>query len=132
LRFRLSAPALVQVSVQTPTGEVAATTPPQLVEAGESTVSLPSSTQPGHVVSLTAYSGLHRVASTPVDTAALAPAGAAAAEARRLAASRSASQGSPPVVPAAIAFMLLLGVTVSLVVDRLAPAHYRSAQADEG
>lgn len=131
LRFRLSAPALVQVNVQGPGGEQAAPSPPQLIEAGESTVSLPKLTKPGpHVVSLTAYSGLHRVASTPVDAAALPPPGESA-EASQLAASRSAGQESPPVVPAAIAFMLLLGVTASLVVDRLAPAHSQIGQGDK-
>jgi len=119
----VSAPALVQLNVQSPAGETASPTPPKLVEAGESTVALPALAQPGpNAVSLTAYSGLYRVASTPVQTAALPAPGAGATEPRRLAASRTTDRGSPPVVPAAVAFVLLLGATVGLVVDFLAPA----------
>ncbi len=132
IRFRLSAPALVQVNVKSPTGQTAAPAPPTLVEAGESTVALPTPAHAGpHAVSLIAYSGLYRVTSIPIDTAALPPADPAATTSRRLAANRSEEQGSPPVVPAAIAFVLLLCATAGLLVDRLALARMGVAQPDE-
>ena len=135
VRFRLSAPALVHVSVQSPNGETAAPTPSKLFEAGESVVAAPVPAQPGpHAVSLNAYSGVYRIASTAISTA-LPPAGATETASRRTAAnrsagSRSAGQGSPPVIPAAIAFVLLLGVTTALLVERLTPAGLTGASRD--
>lgn len=135
VRFRLSAPALVNVSVQSPNGETTAPTPPKLFEAGESVVAAPVPAQPGpHAVSLNAYSGVYRIASTAISTA-LPPAGATETASRRTAVNRSAGsqpagQGSPPVIPAAIAFVLLLGVTTALLVERLTPAGLTGASRD--
>ncbi|MDQ3680933.1 MAG: hypothetical protein M3378_10420, partial [Actinomycetota bacterium] len=118
VRFRLSAPALVQVNVEGPAGAIAAPSPPKLVEAGESSVDLPPLAPPGpHAVSLVAVAGLHRVASTPVDVTGLPPSALARhPEASRASLSTMQESGDPlPILPAAIAFVLLLSVTTGAV-----------------
>jgi len=130
-RFRLSAPALVHVSVQSPSGETAAPAPAQLFEAGESVVPLPVPAHPGpHVVSLSAYSGLYRVASAPIDSAALPIAATTAVASGQSATGGSSEQGSPPVVAAVIALVLLLAATTALVIERLAPPLLEIEQGD--
>ncbi len=122
LRLRLSAPALVQVSVEGPTGAVAAPTPPQLVEAGESAFALPPLPPPGpHAVSLVAVAGLHRVATTPVDVTGLPPSAFARGPEGSRASIETMPQGRDrlPVFPAAIAFVLLLSVTTGAVTTGL-------------
>lgn len=128
LRVRLSAPALVQVALRSPTGAVAAPSPPQLLEAGESVVALPTPAEPGaHAIDLTAYSGLHRVVTTSVDGAAL-PLSALTGTPTT---SRRATGGSTvPIVPAAIAFLLLLAVTAGLLVTVFTPPSPEFAQPE--
>lgn len=124
LHIRLSAPALVHVSVDVAGGAETPPTPPQLLEAGEAAVPLPPLPQPGpKAVSLVAVSGVHRVSTAPVDVSVLPlskPPGLQVA-ARQAAVPERPRPGPVPVLPAAMAFVLLLCVTTGTVVAGFAP-----------
>jgi stage II sporulation protein D len=139
VKFRLSTPAVVRLTVADEAGAPAAEVQPGLLEAGDVTQTVPALSQPGrYVVTIAADAGGGRTASVPVAVevppSTLAPTTAAAARARiraRLAAANSTSGHGPNApIPArgrasAAAAALLIVVGAAALVARRAAGQGR-------